>query len=648
MTQDSKDSLLKHLTGLVENEEETTTPFYKDFEYSTRDDYNYTGGTKILKCKDGNGNYNGKVLVFQPGYYSGNTSSNKIMLVDENSNILCNYNSWNTGTPFNSFIGLNIDEIGQVYGIDYDPYSEKYRFILMNNLSEPVKMPNGTYEYRAVLRNSWFIQNYTSDDDLTPSRPAILEKSRSNAIYYFALWDSIGQTLMPSTLEIKVGEGNTWVRLQDVTILDNYLLDNYIVFNSNNTPIATYYSLQSVYSDTTEIDQKVTKAVINGEGNPNYETFIESTKDFFNETFIYHDTKLIVKNNNWWFMIVSGYYGDNPYTQRVRVWEKNNGDPVMLYEHDSDVSITSYRRNPFVTCQEQDGTIYMYYGFQKESTEFSNDKLYFIATDMNIYQKGIDFFVDTGREIYKDLEQSMYLNSKYYLKKSIFLNPQLIPTIEADIVTIMYGSGVDTTPYSNIEDISPTKGVLYDNNDKMIFARNLYNKKVYGNRTISIVNVPNSDLNNVNIKTGALLGYTNLDIDNNNINVEKNIYENLFVNYFDTLYMQDRNTTNYKDNLIGASRLNESVAKLNDYANAKATKVAIHYNDGTMAKGGISATITNNIATYSLTVYIPGDKNIDSIEILSEDENTIYQTIDTRGRFENNKYYTITQDVHIE
>ena len=112
--------------------------------------------------------------------------------------------------------------------------------------------------------------------------------------------------------------------------------------------------------------------------------------------------------------------------------------------------------------------------------------------------------------------------------------------------------------------------------------------------------------------------------------------------------MSNHNTNNYIDNYGGASRLNQSVSKETDYSNAKATKVVIHYNDGSQLKGGISATINNGIATYSITLYIPNNKNVDSIDILSEDENTIYQTIDTKGRFENNKYYTLTQDVHIE
>ena len=648
MTNDAKLSLIKHLTGNLTEETPTTTPYYKSFDYTTIENSDSNGGNIALKCKDGNGNYNGKTLLYSPTLAYNNVA---ITIVDENLNILHVYYSYNTGTPFNVFMGLGISEDGNVYGVDYDSSTQKYRFILMNNLSEPTKMPDGSLEYRAVLRNDWFIQGYTSEDDISPYKPVILQKSNSMAKYYMAFTDSLGQTLMPSTFEINVGEGNTWTRLQDITLLSNTLLTQYIYFNSEDTPIANYYSLEFVYSGGVESDEKIVSVSVSGDGSPTYTDYIASTKNLYDSTgYTYYDVKMVAKSDTWCFLILSGISSGGAYKQRVRVWEIKNGVSTQLFTDTSTTTITGNYKQPFISYDESEGIVYLYYGFQKDSTQLSNDKLYFVATSKEILDKGIDFTVDTNQEIFSGMSAALVLNSLYYVKKSsILITDANDPTtLNVFTTTLMVGSGVDTQPYGSVDDIDPTKGVLFDSNNKLLFARGLYNKKVNKNKTVSILNVPNKYLNNILIDTGDLLGGTNLSIEESPINITKNMYENLFINYFNTLNMENRNNiNNIIDNPSGASRINLCVAKDLDYDNAKADKIRINYNDGSTNIQGVSSTITNGVATYDFILYVPEDKYVDSVDIISDDENTIYQTITFGGILENTKYYQITQDVYV-
>ena len=650
MTNDFKEKLLKYLTGNIEETPESTTPFYKDYTYTTRHDENFTGGNNVIKCVDSNGNYNGKCLAFYTTILNGSDYYiPNIMLIDENMNIIHSYSSFSTGTRFNCFMGLETDETGKIYGIDYDPLTQKYRFILMNNLSEPTKMPDGSYEYRAVLRNSYFIQGYTEADDISYTRKVILGKSRTSAKYYFAFQDTTGQTIMPSTLEINVGETNTWERLQDITILNGELLDNYIIFNSDETPIARYYYSEFIYNGNSTEDEKITKATASGNGTPVYETFLASIKYLYdNVGDSFPKIQMVVKTDNWYFLILYGLYADNQYKQRVRILEFKNNTMTKVFEDNNSTTISTNTRLPYVNVVEQDGAIYMYYGFQKEATEHSNNKLYFTITNTDILEKGINFNIDTNTETYDEITTPFILNTKYYLKKACLINPLGGDEIGLCVSSVMYGSGVDGEPNNSISAINPSKGVLYDSNNKMLFARGLYNKKVYNNKTTCILNVPNNSLNEVNINTGALLGYTNYTLIDNSLNIVKNIYEDLYINYFITMLMQNQNTTNYIDNYSGASRINSSTCKDLDYENAKATKMRVNYEDGTNFVGGISATITNNIATYKMTIYVPEDKKISSIDILSNDGNTVYQEIkEGLESLENDKYYNIYQDVYV-
>jgi hypothetical protein len=111
--------------------------------------------------------------------------------------------------------------------------------------------------------------------------------------------------------------------------------------------------------------------------------------------------------------------------------------------------------------------------------------------------------------------------------------------------------------------------------------------------------------------------------------------------------MQNRNTDNYIDNLEGAIRLNQSTCKDFDYNNQKATKLRINYSDDTSIIGGASSTITNNVATYDLYVITPSNKTITTLEIISEDEKTTYQTIEM-PELKPNTTYRIRQDVYVE
>ena len=137
------------------------------------------------------------------------------------------------------------------------------------------------------------------------------------------------------------------------------------------------------------------------------------------------------------------------------------------------------------------------------------------------------------------------------------------------------------------------------------------------------------------------------DIVENDEAITKNIYEDLYINYFNSITMQNRNTNNYITNQEGATRLNLSTSKELDYENAKIGKMQINYSDGTSLKGGISGTLTNGVMTYEMMFYYPNDKTITTIDILSEDEKTIYQTIEM-PTLTANKTYRLRQDVHVE
>ena len=199
--------------------------------------------------------------------------------------------------------------------------------------------------------------------------------------------------------------------------------------------------------------------------------------------------------------------------------------------------------------------------------------------------------------------------------------------------------------YSNINSMVPNQGILYDSQNKPIFARNLYNKTITGRTTQSTIEVPNNYLNDKIIAKENLLSETNSILISNNQTITKNIYETLNINFINTLQIRnDNDETNSILNPAGASRLNNSISNLVDYENAKMSKYRINYSDNTnRIINNIWAPIGNFYRTI-INIYV--NKEIKSIDFISDDENTIYCSISPI--LEINKIYKIKQDVYID
>lgn len=648
MTDDYKEILLKYLTGNIEEGTPSNTPYYEEFTYTrgVAEEWEAIGG-KTIKCKDGNGKLNGKILCINT------TGGKKLTLVDENRNVIATYTAFDSGTAFNYIYDINVDEEGKFYAIDKDEYTNKYRFLLLNNLSEPIKTANGL-EYKCVLRNSWFIQGY--EDENLPgysSLGCMLAKSQNSATYYFAFMNDReggGYKLEPSTLQINVGESNTWTRLQDINMPSLDLIDNYVYFNSNDTPTAVYYFLQT-YTNNLVANREIVKISAVGEGNVNNETFItdlNSLYDNVDDINIYRVKGKALSEEKLCIIMYGIVESNSVYKPLIKVYNITPSSLQTLLSQYGSVDVANdFTLWSSIKYEFIDNTLYLFYFFPVANTTSSKKAMWFTLLDQN---NNIDYKINCNRIVPNNITEPMILTSTYDFKK-IILQYKDNDEIETDVISLIfndvYYNGVS---YESKKSLIPKQGLIYDSSDNIIFARTLYNSKVYNNKTISTLNVPYNMLNTGALESTTINGLLNTSIIEESLGIQKNIYEDLYINIFNTLSMENRNTSQYVDNYQGASRLNGcSSQNKEDYENIKATKVRINYDDGTYLDKTTSATITNNIATYKLTIYVPEDKNISSIDILSNDGNTIYQEIkEGLESLENDKFYNIYQDVHVE
>ena len=623
MTEDYKDNLLKYLTGNLDIENGNNIPSFDDDEVLNK---NIAENIKTILTDEQNANYVialGKIyneiyesyLIY--GYYK-DTSENYygfIYLVDSDLNEIQMITEFASGTKLFPITALNQDENNNMYGLTYsiDAVEMTSKVLLFNNI---FASGQATGVYKAILRNDYIVPyNYNQ----APYRQNRITKSPDGATYYIVLSEDNKEKFVRFT--INVGSTNEWVVATipygfyarfDVR-LDKSSGNEILKFYGINTASPSSYYEYNINGDTA--------------------TQVKSIQLPYIAQFL---SQVYVKDLNNIYLFISyttaGYAG---------VFKVNGNQLTEIYRTNLEPSGTTYKIC-YGTLFEINGGLFFY--LNKKGTYESQLYLAFIKEDNTIV------ITDIGQYDGIDLFSSFYSYVDFYYKNNYNLVNIYVPyystTNTTKKFTLDYNSiNYNGVAYENTNSLEPTKARIYDNNNKIIFARNLYNKTINANTTISTVNIPNTNLNDVTIYKQSLIGETNYVLMNNQEEITKNIYENLNINFYNTLKMINNNDIdNPIFNQNGSNRINSSVSKLNDYDNAKATKIRINYSDNTTKIVSIEFYPIQNYYYTKFSIYI--DKLISSIDFISNDEETIYNTI--RPNFIVGKYYTINQSVRID
>lgn len=637
MTNDYKENLLEYLTGNIAQGISSATPMYKEVtDSSYSGDPSNIAGLRSVRCKDGKGNYNGLELYYSHG---GNT----ITLVDpKDMNIIKTFTTFSTGTALGNILNLEVDEVGNAYALDYivQNNTNVYRILLLNNISE---IPKGKSDYEVILRNSYYVQGYTDGDDVYPGHETFLAKSTQSATYYFAFQESTGTILMPSTFKINVGSANEWTRLQDITMANGTVISN-IYFNVDDEPVAEY-----IAGEQPGATWQINRTYAVGNENPVYETLLNNIiQNYYNSNESDVSNFQITLYSNYYgnfYMVLNGVIKDsnNQYRGTLKAYSVSDTEATLLATYTSPSGASGVL--PYMVRGNVVNNNLMMYLVQW-STGNKAKMCFTLLSPSN----EVDYFIQTNYESEWSrlgLARAGFYNLyDEYAINVIYRNSNDSPWYIVSYKIVYNLNKYNGVNYKDKSMLEPSEALLFDNNNNLLLARNLYNVKVYNNQTIATVNVPNNLLNDITISKENLYGDTNYGLVESEQSINKNIYENLYINFVNAITMENQNTSEYISNINGASRLNQSSSKELDYENAKASKVRVTYDDDTYYITGANNSINNNVCTYTVGVHVPSDTNIQKIEIISNDETTSYQTISSLN-LENNKYYIITQDVYV-
>lgn len=626
MTEDYKDKLLKYITGNITEETGNNIP---SFDNSETLDKNIAENINTILTNEENAttvSALGKIyneiyesyLIY--GYYY-DTSENYygfIYLVDNDLNEIQMITQFDSGTKLFPITALNQDENNNMYGLTFNigVGTMVSKVLLFNNIFSSGEA-SGTY--KAVLRNDYIVPyNYNQ----APYRQNRILKSPDGATYYIIMSESNKEKIIRFT--INVGSTNEWIvatipygfYARYDAILDKSSGNEVLKFYGIDTSSPASYYEYTINGDTATQNKAITLPYQAQFLSQVYVKDINNIYAFISYT---HDT--------------AGYAG---------IYKVNGNTLDEIYKFNLGYGGTSYKICSG-TLFEINGGLFFFIN-KKEGTSTSQLYLGFIKPD-NTY-----IIEDIGTYEGADLFYGFYLYVDFYYRNNYNLVNIYVPYYSTTNTTKKFVLDYNSINYNGIayestNSLSPNKARLYDDNNKMIFARNLYNKTINANTTISTVSIPNTILNNVSIKKQNLIGNTNYVLVQDTENITKNIYELLNVNFYNTIRMVNENDpNNIIFTQIGSNRLNLSSSNLLDYNNAKATKIRINYADNTTK---IMSVIFNPLKNYFYTKFsLQVNKAINSIEFISNDENTVYNTISPQLIV--GKVYVIRQCITID
>lgn len=620
MTNDFKEQLLNYLTGTIQTETPPLEPTHY-IEKETLVNNLYTNITTEL----GSNNFE-IVNVIQSKTNSNivinckNTNNNNSFLIvtDKDFNILSYFDEFSSGVSFRMFTGFNIDENGYFYTIESDHGTNLHnkRFLMLNNIA----VPNAEGNYTVKIRKSYAVPNTTV---LYNNSIQGLYKAIGQSIYVILNADNSANRYL-TKLTINVGASNDWEdnAINGVVGNDQILSvdsEGNMLFKTINVGIPsglyTYNISLYTYNNGTETTEIISDTIINGTDR------WRTTAKFLNINEVYIGYKTAnTENTNTEYII--GHL-DTTTKKLTKVFSTpsvysaiyNDTNFLMFYRIDNEMM---FKFNVITNSSTNEFNIIVgrLIGIEEQST--------LVASGITPLTTNADFFVVVKTfNLYQYLAQ--YNNNAYSTKEIYQVN------------------GYNGDSYVDTNCLIPDISYLYSNN-KLVFARTLYNKQVNGNTTISTVEVPYNYLNEISIQPKQLLGQTNMILNNDTTPITKNIYETLDINFINTITMQDNDNS---INLNGATRLNASATSTNDYSQSQIGYYRLNYTDGTSEDFKINpseyAPTDEYSGTYNFVVYVK--KAINNINILSNDKITVYATLNLV--LEVGKNYEITQNVEV-
>lgn len=546
--------------------------------------------------KDDNSNF----LMYN-NYQLNNKIYSFIAIFNQKGEVLDILTTYESGTLIAEIKCLEYDENGYIYGIDYPEDqpggTDYYRIIQLNNIAVPIGN-----NYVCRLRSSYYIK--TGFQTTQGIHSQFIKKVPGEARYFVFgyLTDQNTQLIEFSNI---VGMPIEWnyYNGRSITANDTPLQAQMLINTEEGTPkVDIYYRMSGVlgldheYFDGSSLTLKTRTTL----ANIPLDIQIESS------TIVYVSSR---KNN-----------GDGTYT--LYVYKINNGSVSTIIQYNQDGFPSFY-------ISYKDGKLF------SKSESFKDTKAYCICgvyyNNKFIQSPTYEYSLNSYLNTICNVQKVFGLYSFFLLSQNEVHHPNIV----------IYDNQYSGNSYQDYNSLIPAHSEIYSNG-YIQFARDLYNKQVFENQTLAVVNVPFNYLNDMTISPSNLLGQTMTTLVSDKRDITKNKYENVYINFLNKLNVIDEDINQYYPLTANYINKNINVGTSANYNISKLTKVRINFSTPQI----ISINWTKYYSYYKTTFEVQIEDEIPtSIDFISEDETTTYIT--KEYHFHKNTTYTISEKVRI-
>ena len=650
MTEEAKKNLLDYVLGKMPSESGVEEEIFQSINEIPISDWPHDG--TIFPSSWNNFRYEGliqvqnsELLVLYGGYKnSDNEVRGIITILNKDFKPLKSIYQYDSGTYLRYIQCMAQTEDNTFYAIDCPdfPNDEEWsfttsqkRFLMFNNFTQQINN-----DYVLTLQKS-----YIFPTDYFNFYCKKLYKDNNSSHYVmvgnYITSENLGffNGIRIVELKVNVESENKWDKIDDDgtgwIMGDSYVdfqNDNYylkILLTENNLNSKNLYLWTKDYSASSPT-LKIVKEF-------NFRPMIDSYSYKNQSVFLNKNEIYFVLNNQRWGIdgqdedkYIGLYYYNDEIEKNYTIYEKYLGnydrcnlEAIYIVKNNNDIYI-EFNNN--ITSTDS-GTIADYYFQRLVNNEW---KPILVSSQQYFYYNRRALFV------------SNEFNLLNYI--SYMINPQRQYWYILNIKEIYSESNYNGEPFTDKNSLNSNSAILYSDNNP-VFARNLYNKTQNGATTTSTIEIPNNYLNDTLVDQKDLMSVNNNVIINDTNGFTKNVYETVYLNFVNTISVVNQNETQSVYNNAVATKLNTSINNPTDYNDLKLTKYRINYQDGTNTVSTLQATLQDD-GSYELLMTFYLSKLADSLELISEDEETVYLTYNLANT-EINKYYSFKQRVRI-
>lgn len=525
MTNDYKEKLLKWISGNYQietgtNSPQFTTPLSRTNNFATLFSSQFPNGYFLSTALQGyNADNNGVGYTLIAGsYYIDDTATTMrgfVTILDNDFDIVQTITQYSSGTYLGIFEAINVGTDGNFFGIENNNGIK--RFVMLNNII--AKLPSET-EYKVVLRQSY---NVPDTSKLYSASVTGIIKAPGIAKYcvYGNYFENPSRKPLVTEIEVNVGSTNNWIDYTYSGDVEFYASDCLPSWNKNGDLSFKMVGIENI-----------------GSGTNNYAFCMYSTTGVTTLTRQQigsglgvgktMDMKILTANDIYACFSEFGSTSMNLYMYKVNVsnytlntfYTKNT--PIVESEYNSGIAILKNGAELFYSVSAN-----------KDTTPTKTLYYFGKVIGSQAYEYYLGEFDPSLTNLFSVQKQfNLY---DYYMQ---------VENVVYDMKQVYNPLNYNGLPYQALNSMVPNSVNIYDPNGVVIFARNLYNRIVNNNTTISTVEVPNDFMNDVTIQLKELISQTNNVMVSDSMEIVKNVYEELLINFVNSIIVKNSNNIN--------------------------------------------------------------------------------------------------------